>query len=63
MNIFEAFSFVEPSYNNPEGMTHVDIVLTKKKRAFAKSDVCLEFCCQPNNVALLTFQSVFCAHI
>lgn len=41
-----------------KGMTHMDIALTIKT-AFAKSDVCLEFCCQPNNIALLTFHLLF----
>lgn len=33
----------------------------KKKEPLQKDDddVCLEFCCQPNNIALLTFQWVF----
>lgn len=50
MNIFEEQS---------KGMTHVDIVLTKKKKEPLQKgddDVCLEFCRQPNNIALLTFQ-------
>lgn len=58
MNILEAFIFVEPSYNNPRAWLTWKLS-SLKKRAFAKSDLCLEFCCQPNNIALLTFQWVF----
>lgn len=60
MNIFEAFIFVEPSHNNPRSwLTWILSSLKKEPLQKDDDDVCLEFCCQPNNIALLTFQWVF----